>query len=188
MLSVCRDKLKCPVGREAVASHRSTLGLKSTLIPTVFLGCGVKIGELAKRSGLTASRIRFYEAEGLIRVERQANGYREYPPEAGILLGLISIAQQAGFTLEQIRQLLPVGPGAWDHGALLDALKQKVDEIDTIRKRLDHTRAQLVVAIESIEDRPDGIECVDNKKRVLDRLREAGITPDLGKLDGSTTG
>jgi hypothetical protein len=63
-----------------------------------------------------------------------------------------------------------------------------VDEIDTIRKRLDHTRAQLVVAIESIEDRPDGIECVDNKKRVLDRLREAGITPDLGKLDGSTTG
>ncbi|ONR58186.1 MerR family transcriptional regulator [Burkholderia cenocepacia] len=149
----------------------------------------MKIGELAKRSGLTASRIRFYEAEGLIRVvERQANGYREYPPEAEILLGLISIAQQAGFTLEQIRQLLLVGPGAWDHRALLDALKQKVEEIDGIRKRLDHTRAQLVVAIASIEDRPDGIECVDNKKRVLDRLREAGITPDLGKPDGSTTG
>ncbi|MBJ9941415.1 MerR family transcriptional regulator [Burkholderia multivorans] len=149
----------------------------------------MRIGELAKHTGLTASRIRFYEAAGLINVvERQANGYREYPPEAEILLGMISVAQQAGFTLEQIRQLLPVGPGAWDHGALLDALKRKVDEIDSIRARLDQSRAQLVIAIESIEAKPDGIACADNKKRVLDRLREAGITPDLGKLDGGSVG
>lgn len=43
----------------------------------------MKIGELAKRSGLTASRIRFYEAAGLITaVERQSNGYRDYSPDA----------------------------------------------------------------------------------------------------------
>lgn len=154
-----------------------------------FLGGRVKIGELAKRTGLTASRIRFYEAAGLIRVvERNVNGYREYPPEAELILGMIAIAQHAGFTLEQMRQLLPVGPGAWDHGALLDALKQKVVEIDSVRKRLDQSRAQLLVAIESIENKPDGIECADNKKRVLDRLREAGITPDFSKLGDSGAG
>lgn len=152
-----------------------------------FLGCRVKIGELAKRTGLTASRIRFYEAAGLIRVvERQANGYREYPPEAEVILAMIAIAQQAGFTLEQIRQLLPVGPGAWDHGALLDALRLKVVEIDSVRKRLDQSQAQLLVVIEAIENRPDEIECADNKKRVLDRLREAGITPDFSKLGDSS--
>ncbi|HGF2962399.1 hypothetical protein QZN29_21115 [Burkholderia multivorans] len=57
-----------------------------------------------------------------------------------------------------------------------------------IGARLDQSRAQLVIAIESIEAKPDGIACADNKKRVLDRLREAGITPDLGKLDGGTVG
>lgn len=145
-----------------------------------------RVGEAQWSDGLTYS---FLRGRG---IDQGGGAPSEWlsgvSPEAEILLGLISIAQQAGFTLEQIRQLLPVGPGAWDHRALLDALKQKVEEIDGIRKRLDHTRAQLVVAIASIEDRPDGIECVDNKKRVLDRLREAGITPDLGKPDGSTTG
>ena len=39
----------------------------------------MNIGELAKQSGLAASRIRFYEAEGLIsQVGRQSNGYRRY--------------------------------------------------------------------------------------------------------------
>ncbi|AYZ62206.1 MerR family DNA-binding transcriptional regulator [Burkholderia multivorans] len=149
----------------------------------------MRIGELAKLSGLTASRIRFYEAAGLIRVvERKANGYREYPPEAAAILGIISIAQNAGFTLEQIRQLLPVGPGAWHHDALLDALKQKVAEIENLQKRLVQNRAQLLVAIESIENRPDGINCTDNKKRVLDRLREAAGASALDKLDGSDLG
>lgn len=42
----------------------------------------MKIGELAKRSGLAASRIRFYEKIGLLKtVKRSANGYRSYPPE-----------------------------------------------------------------------------------------------------------
>jgi len=41
-------------------------------------GAIMKIGELARRSRLTASRIRFYEAKGLLNaVSRKANGYRE---------------------------------------------------------------------------------------------------------------
>ncbi|EIY2514690.1 TPA: MerR family DNA-binding transcriptional regulator, partial [Pseudomonas aeruginosa] len=38
----------------------------------------MKIGELAKLTGLATSRIRFYEASGLIRSQRKANGYRDY--------------------------------------------------------------------------------------------------------------
>ncbi|MEG0882624.1 MAG: MerR family DNA-binding transcriptional regulator, partial [Janthinobacterium sp.] len=57
----------------------------------------MKIGELAKRSGLAASTIRFYEAKGLLKtVDRQSNGYRDYPLEAVAVLSIISDAQQAG--------------------------------------------------------------------------------------------
>ena len=67
----------------------------------------MKIGELASRTGLAASRIRFYEASGLISAQRQANGYRRYPEQAVQTLGIISCAQQAGFSLDEIRRLLP---------------------------------------------------------------------------------
>ncbi len=67
----------------------------------------MKIGELAGRSGLAPSRIRFYEASGLISAQRQANGYRRYTEQALQTLSIISCAQHAGFSLEEIRRLLP---------------------------------------------------------------------------------
>ena len=64
----------------------------------------MKIGELAKRSGLSAATIRFYESKGLITaVSRKSNGYREYPLEAVAVLSIIASAQQTGFTLDEIR-------------------------------------------------------------------------------------
>ncbi|MET4749220.1 MerR family transcriptional regulator [Bradyrhizobium sp. RT11b] len=67
----------------------------------------MQIGILAKRTGFTASRIRFYEAQGLISVGRRANGYRIYSPAALTALNIITSAQDAGFTLEEIRRLMP---------------------------------------------------------------------------------
>ena len=66
----------------------------------------MRIGELARRSGLSASRIRFYEAKGLLNVaSRKANGYREYPADALMILGIIIGAQRTGFSLDEIRQI-----------------------------------------------------------------------------------
>jgi DNA-binding transcriptional MerR regulator len=142
----------------------------------------MKIGELAELSGLTASRIRFYEATGLIAaVERTANGYRDYPAEALSMLEIIASAQRAGFSLEQIRQLLPTGQGSWQHGELVDALRHKVTEIEKMQERLNQNRAQLLVAIESIENRPAGLNCPDRKEWVPGRLRESGVVPERKK-------
>ncbi|MFT4067328.1 MerR family transcriptional regulator [Paraburkholderia sp.] len=142
----------------------------------------MRIGELAELSGLTASRIRFYESTGLINaVERKANGYRDYPPEALSVLEIIASAQRAGFTLDQIRHLLPVKQGNWQHEALLLALRQKVAEIDEMQARLNRNRAQLLVAIESIENRPKDLNCSDRADWVLGRLRESGAVPKRKK-------
>ena len=134
----------------------------------------MKIGELAKRSGLAASRIRFYEAAGLLEtVQRQANGYREYPPQALRQLDLIRSAQQAGFSLEEIRQLQPpVGAIEGDHTRLLDGLKRKVAEIEQLQERLAQNRKQLLAFIDGIENKPEGMGCEANAERLLAGIRE----------------
>ncbi|MFJ4371099.1 MerR family transcriptional regulator [Pseudomonas japonica] len=144
----------------------------------------MRIGELAKITGLAPSRIRFYEASGLIQsVERKANGYRDYSDDAVWILEMITSAQLAGFTLDEIRHLLPVSSQGWRHDELIFGLKRKVEEIEVLQQRLARNKEQLLMVIDSIESKPDGMPCVDNTQRVLDRLREeialnkAGASP-----------
>ncbi|MBG4690877.1 MerR family DNA-binding transcriptional regulator, partial [Pseudomonas aeruginosa] len=58
----------------------------------------MKIGELAKLTGLATSRIRFYEASGLIRSQRKANGYRDYAADTVWILELVTRAPGAGLS------------------------------------------------------------------------------------------
>lgn len=133
----------------------------------------MKIGELARRTGLAPSRIRFYEASGLIAAQRQSNGYRSYPAQAEQTLAVIACAQQAGFSLEEIRRLLP-DPVAksWPHDELLAALKRKVGEIEAMQERLAQNRAQLLATIAEIENKPAGMQCAENAERMLAKMHE----------------
>ncbi len=136
----------------------------------------MNIGELAKRSGLTHSRIRFYESIGLLTaVERTANGYRTYPREAVVVLDLIATAQQAGFSLDEIRALLPSNLENWQHGALVDALQSKIADIEALQARLKQTKAQLTALLREINDRPGDIDCAANARRVLTRMSEGDM-------------
>lgn len=132
----------------------------------------MKIGELAKRTGLTTSRIRFYEKSGLLSaVERQENGYREYGPEALWMLEIIATAQSAGFTLDEIRNLLPDAQATWQHNALLESLQRKVAEIEKLQKRLAQNKSQLLAAIETLKVRPDDLACSDRPQWVLGQIK-----------------
>lgn len=132
----------------------------------------MKIGELASRTGLAASRIRFYETSGLISAQRQANGYRRYPEQAVQTLGIISCAQQAGFSLDEIRRLLPQGDSqGLAHAELLASLQRKVGEIEAMQQRLAQNKAQLLGIIASIESKPEGMPCAENAERVMAQLR-----------------
>jgi DNA-binding transcriptional MerR regulator len=147
----------------------------------------MKIGELAERTGLAASRIRFYEEIGLLKVERESNGYRTYPPEAVMVLDLIAAAQKAGFSLDEIRMLVPHDMAQWQHGVLLDTLRRKVQDIEALEARLAQSKAQLVALMAEIEARPDEIDCAANAKRVLSRIRSGEIgRPTLAAGDVKT--
>lgn len=131
----------------------------------------MKIGELARRSGLATSTIRFYESKGLLRMaDRQANGYRAYPPEAVAVLAIIASAQQAGFTLEEIRHLLPQDITQWQHDDLLAALQKKIADIEALQTRLAQNKAHLQSLVQQITTKPATMTCQDNAVRVMERL------------------
>lgn len=134
----------------------------------------MKIGELANLSGLAPSRIRFYEASGLIAPARRlANGYRAYPPETLDLLEIIRSAQQTGFSLEEIRNLLPhTNPVENGHGELVAGLRRKVAEIEAMEQQLRQNRERLLAVIDDIENKPEGMGCQANAERMLAEMRE----------------
>ncbi|MGH8448288.1 MerR family transcriptional regulator [Pseudomonas sp.] len=141
----------------------------------------MRIGELAKITGLAPSRIRFYEASGLITsVGRKANGYRDYAPDTEWVLQNITGAQGAGFSLDEIRQLLPTNASGWQHDELLTGLKRKVAEIEVLQQRLTQNKAQLLLVIAGVEGKPEGMPCTDNTQLLLHRLREEGMAAVSG--------
>ena len=62
----------------------------------------ITIGEVARRSGVAASALRFYEERGLISSDRAGSGHRRYPRSVLRRIAFIVFAQRVGLTLEAI--------------------------------------------------------------------------------------
>lgn len=71
----------------------------------------MKIGELAERSGVAASALRYYEQRGLIVAERAPSGHRFYPRIVLRRVAFIVFAQRVGLSLEEIGRELAMLPG-----------------------------------------------------------------------------
>ncbi len=125
----------------------------------------MNIGTLAKETGLAPSRIRYYEAEGLLGpVQRTANGYRVYAPDTSYTLGVIKSAQEAGFSLDEIRAFLPQPDGAgWDAARLATSLKAKLADITVIQDKLARTRADIEALLLRIENAKPGDDCFNGR-------------------------
>lgn len=109
-------------------------------------GRELSIGQLAARTGLAVSAIRYYEAEGLIRAERNAGGHRRFERAVIRRLSFIQIAQGFGFSLDQIRaelDRLPEGrtPDRADWARISATfraeLDRRIDGLTALRDRLD---------------------------------------------------
>ncbi|MET9548644.1 MerR family transcriptional regulator [Streptomyces sp. NPDC006627] len=69
------------------------------------------IGELSRRAGVKAHQLRYYEAQGLLEVDRGANGYREYDESAVLRVKQIRHLLGAGLSSEDIAYVLPCALG-----------------------------------------------------------------------------
>ncbi len=89
------------------------------------------IGEVARRAGIAASAIRYYEAEGLIPRAARRSGRRVYDESIVGRLSLIALAQSAGFTIAEIKRLVRGFGGRKPPGARWRALTaEKLGELD----------------------------------------------------------
>lgn len=98
----------------------------------------LKIGQLAARSGITARNLRFYADAGVFgELPRSPKGYRLFPQEAIHWVGILRAAQAAGFSLEEVQELLRAlrqDSTPCEHvrealGSKLQALETKLTEI-----------------------------------------------------------
>ena len=91
------------------------------------------ISEVARRTGLPSSTVRFYEKTGLIKALSSAGERRQFAANVLDQLALIALGQAGGLSLDEIRAMLPVdGSPQVDRSLLL----AKADEIDATIKRL----------------------------------------------------
>lgn len=65
----------------------------------------LSIGQVAARSGVAPSRIRYYEEIGVLPQAEREGGRRRYDDDVLRRLSIIDIAQRAGFSLDEIREL-----------------------------------------------------------------------------------
>ena len=91
----------------------------------------MNIAEAARRAGLTPKAIRFYEAQGLLRPHRAANGYRAFGEGDVHTLKFLKRARDLGFSVEECRALLALYHENERSNAEVKALAEgRVREID----------------------------------------------------------
>jgi len=107
--------------------------------------CGMRIGQLARESGVSAKTLRYYEEIDLLRpAGRTASGYRLYDDEALRRLRFVRRAQTLGLSLADIRAIL----GISDEGRVpcehvLGVVDRELKRIDAQLRRLQEMRGDL---------------------------------------------
>ncbi len=106
---------------------------------------GLKIGELARRAGVTAKAIRFYERTRVLPpAKRAANRYRLYDDDAVGMLSFVKQATGLGLTLGEIKEIIAIRRGgrppcAHVHRLLLakaGELDRKLEDLLELRRRI----------------------------------------------------
>ena len=109
----------------------------------------MKIGEIAKRSGIGIETIRYYEREGLLlEPERRPSGYRQYDEATVERLAYIRRAKELGFTLAEIRELLELSFAHSDCDHIRQRAEAKVADIESKIRSLQQMKRSLGKIVE----------------------------------------
>jgi MerR family redox-sensitive transcriptional activator SoxR len=108
----------------------------------------LSIGEVAQRTGLRPSALRYYEEAGVLPAPARVSGRRRYDSDALRRIDLLRFAQQAGFTLEEIRALFS------DFGAETPLsvrwrllARRKVSELDEVAEHVRRMKEILELSL-----------------------------------------
>jgi MerR family copper efflux transcriptional regulator len=114
---------------------------------------GLKVGEVAKQAGVNLQTIHYYERRGLLpKPPRTGSNYRAFPEDAVLRVRFIKRAQELGFSLKDIKELLSLraAPGA-KCADVLSRAKAKVQDIDEKISTLRRMRTALSKLMDECE-------------------------------------
>jgi MerR family redox-sensitive transcriptional activator SoxR len=107
------------------------------------------IGEVARRAGVATSAIRYYESIGLLPEPERESGQRRYDESVIGKLAFVGVAQSAGFSLDEIKELVE---GVDDRDGMAAPMRslsaRKLDEIEALLERTKAMKGWLEVARE----------------------------------------
>ncbi len=111
----------------------------------------LRTGEVAALAGVNVQTLRYYERRGLLEVPaRRASGYREYSPDAVQLIRFIKRAQELGFTLTEVEDLLRLrGDQETACSEVRTAAEAKIEDIEQKLRHLRAMKRALVVLVAS---------------------------------------
>jgi DNA-binding transcriptional MerR regulator len=105
------------------------------------------IGEVAARAGVNTSRIRYYERVGVLPQPERTSGQRRYSEDVLNRLAIVDVAQRAGLSLDEIRDLTgPDNRGAHAGARIRELAESKLPDIEALIARAQAVKAWLQVA------------------------------------------
>jgi DNA-binding transcriptional MerR regulator len=142
----------------------------------------VPIGELARRTGVATSALRYYERIGLLPLADRLGQRRQYPAVCVERVALIRLYQDAGFTLAEIGRLLAAttsrGRPAWARLA-----ERKVAELDTRIADAQRAKKLIMHALEC--EHRDLLACPNFRAALEARLDPRRVAAFSGRASGS---
>jgi Hg(II)-responsive transcriptional regulator len=125
--------------------------------------------QTAREAGVNAQTLRYYERRGLLpRPPRRGSGYREYPADAVRIVRFIKKAQELGFSLDEIEELVRLrGVRRGERHRVRAIAERKIADIDQKIAHLKSMRAALDQLVESCHQGGD-VDCP-----IIDALNEA---------------
>jgi DNA-binding transcriptional MerR regulator len=140
------------------------------------------IGELARRTGLASSALRYYERVGLLSPAGRAAGRRHYGALSAERVALIQLCQDAGFTLREIRALLAAGTRKSQPWTRL--VEAKLRELETRIAQAE--RAKRLVQHALACPHPDLVSCPNFRAALKIRLGSPGHDPVAQRVRSSS--
>jgi DNA-binding transcriptional MerR regulator len=121
----------------------------------------MRIGELALEAGVNPQTLRYYERRGLLEAARGASsGFREYSRDAVRQVRFIRRAQDLGFTLEEIRDLLVLWPDSATSCPIVQArARATLERIDAKLADLREMRGALSKYVAACQNRAESEAC-----------------------------
>ena len=141
----------------------------------------MRIGEVAAQAGVNTQTLRYYERRRLLpEPDRSASGYREYDNGVAQLVRFIKRAQELGFTLREIAELIELRERAPRPDAKVRGLAAaKIDDINSRIRQLTAMRGALQGLVEACACEADAATCP-----IIEALEDSTHGAQTGALAG----